>query len=94
MESNIYTLLAAIQKRPGMYLRRCSLSLLEAFLFGYESALEAIHLENRESPPFRGFQSWVVIKLQTSEANVYWGQLLLDSCNGDEEKAFEKFFAF
>lgn len=94
MGSDLYTLLSAIQKRPGMYLRRPSLSLLASLIFGYEEALQANVLDNQENPPFRAFQSWVVMKLQSSEANVYWCDLILEFCSGNEELAFNTFFRF
>jgi len=77
-----------------MYLGEPSLWLLASFLFGYIMALETNEIEIEENPSFRGFQSWVVMKLQSNEGNVIWNYLLVKSCNGNEEKAFEKFFVY
>ncbi|MBK8812703.1 MAG: hypothetical protein IPN69_18500 [Acidobacteria bacterium] len=94
MATDVYKLLSAIHKRPVMYLGEPSLWLLASFLFGYISALETNEIEIEENPSFRGFQSWVVMKLQSNEGNVVWNYLLVKSCNGDAEKAFEKFFVY
>lgn len=92
--NGIYELLEAIRKRPAMYLGRPSISLLEAYLHGYCAGMQSHGLTASEALPFAAFNSWVIARLYPCERNSLWGWLILRACDGNEERAFDRFFEF
>jgi len=92
--SGLFGVLQKIEKSPGMYLGRPSVSDLSMFLVGYEFARSQMGIELTETEQlfFDDFQPWLQQKLKvTSVAS--WAKLIMLSCN-DEKAGFEQFFRF
>jgi len=102
---NIYDLLFLIEHRPAMYLGKPTLERLSMFLWGIEFGLTFVNKEGSifdwkqfkpdlEPHYAHGFQSWIAQKLlNRNESKYEWAYIILEHCNGDEEKAFDLFFA-
>lgn len=90
--ANLYTMLRKIQKVPGMYLGRPSVSDLFIFLNGYESARSQMgqDLDEEELLFYDGFQPWLQQRLGVRSVTS-WAKLIMLSCH-DEQAGFEKFF--
>lgn len=91
MATDFYELLDYIRQRPAMYLSEKSITLLYGFLAGYnfDKWIETVKNTN---PPFGEFNNWVAMKLGFYESTSGWRRMLLKVENGDEEKAFDRFF--
>ena len=89
---NLYELLKEIQKAPGMYLGRPSVSDLFMFLNGYEFARSQMGQELDETEIFfyDTFQPWLQERLGVQSVTS-WAKLIMLSCH-DERAGFEKFF--
>jgi len=102
--NNIYDLLFLIEHRPGMYLGKPTLERLSMFLYGIEFGLNHGNVESstfdwkqfkpKLEPHYaHGFQSWISQTLLNRETSAYdWAYIILEYCNGDEEKGFDLFF--
>lgn len=90
----LFEMLQKIEKSPGMYLGRSSVSDLFMFLVGYEFARNQMGIELTETEQlfFDNFQPWLQQKLKvTSVASC--AKLIMLSCH-DEKAGFEQFFRF
>jgi hypothetical protein len=93
MAVGFYELLDAIRLRPAMYLSKPSLTALYNFIGGYSFHEESrIEMLKGTNPPFPEFHIWVSMKLET--LSLGWLNLLLEAENGNEEKAFQRFFVY
>jgi hypothetical protein len=84
---NLIDYLAAMKKRPGMYLGRPKISNFQHFMHGYTIAI-GINGVNETHPlatEFYRFHDFASEKINTEHG--HWHQILLDLCDGDEEKA-------
>jgi phosphoribosylanthranilate isomerase len=91
---SFFNLLRAIQKRPQMYFGKKSLSDLFNFLSGFEYALNYSESNFETERFFQCFEQWALRKLTgKSESPYRWIGAILQKCSGDEEKAFDLFFA-
>ncbi|MDE7432149.1 MAG: hypothetical protein K2N34_09590 [Lachnospiraceae bacterium] len=91
---SISSVINKIRKRPGMYLGSNSITALSHFLDGYQMAERDYDVCSREELfplEFRYMHEFIRCKLN-SENNLGWCSNILDFCNGDEEKALNKFF--
>src|SRR5262249_21655962 len=83
-------LLAAIRRRPAMYLGHASVTLLAAFLRGYETALQGSHVSAEEVPDSDDFSRWLSTRYGMGK-NYRWDRLLLFH-HRDEAAALAEFF--
>jgi len=88
MES-IFGMFEDLRERPGMYLGKKSITLLDAYFGGY------IHDEFKSNPnyhtSFSGFTDFVR-KYHDGSLSKGWSTLILDAVDGDEEKAVDVFY--
>jgi hypothetical protein len=92
MKVDIYELIERIRPRPALYLGSASISQLQSFLNGYQIAAEELNATLEGDPPFGYFHDWIAMKLGKYASTAGWCNMLLESANGDEEKALELFF--
>lgn len=87
----LYKLISAIKKRPGMYLGTNSITRLDMFLRGYIFAQREFGIfpiaQERE---FEGFQSWIEEKYGIKSGQS-WAKISL-FFSMDEQEAIERFF--
>ncbi len=84
----LYDLLELLRKRPGMYLGKASITLLDAFLNGYGTFHEQIDYGN---PPFYNFNDFVG-KFYGKYTTAGWKNLILSDHYGNEQEALDRFF--
>ena len=90
----IYEILDLIEKRPLIFLTSKSISALQDFLNGYLT-LQRDDLYNYNEPDFDEFKYWILQKNdQLGGIQHPFSRVLLADCNGDEVKAFEKFYFY
>lgn len=95
LSKNLYDFLAAVQIRPLMYFERKSLTLLSQFLNGFQTALYFSDSNYDSKKLFtEEFHKWMMEKLEVGYPNsITWECHIPRKVNGDEEKAFDLFFA-
>jgi hypothetical protein len=87
----LYEMLDSIKQRPGMYLGRCSITRLRAFLDGYMGARAdlAIALTGQEKE-FGKFQNWIQKRFNITSTHG-WDSIIL-FYSADERDALNNFF--
>lgn len=90
--SGLFEVLQKIEKSPGLYLGRPSVSDLFMFLVGYEFARSemGINLTDTEQQFYDNFQPWLQDKLGVTSVTS-WAKLIMLSCH-DEKAGFDLFF--
>jgi hypothetical protein len=72
--SDFDSLLRSIAKRPAMYVGKCSIRAVSAYLDGYDHALGDV---GRGEPPLSGWGRWVESRFLISHAAWHWTRILL-----------------
>ena len=86
-----FDLLQRIKQRPGMYLGKCSITRLRAFLDGYETARAELGFPDTEQQQqLDGFQEWIQERYQITSTHGWDSIILFFSV--DEKDALDKFF--
>ena len=80
----IEDLITEIEKSPGMYLGRPSITRLSAFIDGYLLGVAS------DEPFLGGFQKWIASKYEVKSTHK-WSEIILFFEQG-EEQAFARFF--
>jgi hypothetical protein len=90
--SDLFEVLQKIEKSPGMYIGRPSVSDLFMFLVGYEFARSEMDIELTEAETkfYEEFQPWLQKKLGVRSVTS-WAKLIMLSCH-DEKIGFESFY--
>ncbi len=90
----ISNMIEKIRKKPGLYIGGNNITALWHFLNGYRFGQESDVENCNELFPlnFRFMGEFTRIQLNSGNRVVGWCHNILDFCNGDEEKAFDKFF--
>lgn len=90
--SGLFEVLQKIEKSPGLYIGRPSVSDLFMFLIGYEFARSemGIALTDAEQQFYEDFQPWLQQKMGVASVTS-WAKLIMLSCH-DEKAGFEQFF--
>lgn len=95
---DIYGIIDAVRKNPSMYLGGKSITLLNAFLTGFSACERYNHLcdDSRLLPLDFWYMNEFVAHCYDDDysSNAGWAFIILQHCNGDEEKALNKFFDF
>lgn len=87
--NDIYELLEAIEELPALFLGSKSLTLLRAFLDGFQYGSPSIS----DTPyGFIDFHEWVALRLKYGESTSGYVNMILESEAGDEEKSVDRFF--
>ncbi len=93
MKSDFYEMLDAISSRPAMYISPSrSITALYNYLHGYMDGTNRTQIVRNTEPSWAEFNNWVAMKLNFFESTKGWRQMLLERENGDEERAFKRFF--
>lgn len=90
--SGLFEVIQKVEKSPGLYLGRPSVSDLFMFLVGYEFARGemGVELTDAEQQFYNDFQPWLQHKLGVTSVTS-WAKLIMLSCH-DEKAGFEQFF--
>lgn len=90
--SDLFEVLQKIEKSPGMYIGRPSVSDLFMFIVGYEFARSELDLDltEAENKFYEEFQPWLQKKLGVKSVTS-WAKLIMLSCH-DEKVGFESFY--
>lgn len=83
--SDFDALLRSISKRPAMYVGKCSIRAISAYLDGYNHALGDV---GRDEPPLSGWGCWVESRFLISHPAWHWTRILLH-VHGDDRAAIE-----
>lgn len=94
---SISSLLEKIRERPGLYLLGKGITSLCDLVTGYQLGIMEYDTleEKREIIPldfFRYMSEFAVFRLNPRIRNMGWWHAVLEHCEGDEEKALNKFF--
>ncbi|MDE5892190.1 MAG: hypothetical protein K2H45_04610 [Acetatifactor sp.] len=93
---SITNMIDLIRRRPGMFLGSNSISALRHYLQGYQAAEReyAIYRTRELFPlPFLYMHEYTGYRLR-DHSNLGWSRQILDSCDGVEDVALQKFFEF
>jgi hypothetical protein len=90
--SNLFDLLQKIEKNPGMYIGRPSVSDLFMFVMGYEFARgeNDSELTDSEESFHTDFQPWLQKRLGINSV-ASWAKLIMLTCHSEQE-GFKQFF--
>ncbi|NEP53799.1 MAG: hypothetical protein F6K65_35360 [Moorea sp. SIO3C2] len=90
--NGLFDVIEKIEKCPGMYIGRPSVTDLFMFLVGYEYARSEMDIELTEAEAkfYEEFQPWLQEKLGVKSVTS-WAKLIMLSCH-DEKVGFEYFF--
>ena len=84
-------LLQRIKQRPGMYLGKCSITRLRAFIDGYGMARAELGLpRSPQEQDLNGFQEWIQERYKITSTHG-WDSIIL-FFSADERDALDKFF--
>jgi hypothetical protein len=100
-----YEWMDRIEARPGMYLDRAEFDTLKVFILGYQMALAGNRVNEFDTPPFAGFNRFVLQKLgrlgeravlkagdaEVDLGSIGWETAIADSAD-DGQEALELFF--
>lgn len=91
----IYEVLDAMRQKPHLWLTTKSIIALQDFLNGYMQLGFADDIYYPGEPNIDDFKYWILNRDQRElgVGNSY-STVLLHECNGNEEKAFDKFFEY
>ena len=88
---SFYEFLDNIRQRPALYLSETSITVFKGYFNGFLEGSKL--LDNKAvASELRKLNDWVAMRLGYFEGTSGWKNMLLKSENGDEEKAFNKFF--
>jgi hypothetical protein len=89
----VYDILQLIKNNPLRYLSSKTISSLQDYINGYLSG----NPYSIDEPPFWDFDNYLLSKTDARLENGYRNlisKLLLKECDGDEKKAFTRFFEY
>lgn len=94
-----FELIERIRERPGMWLGRKSISLLNVFLSGYRAAEMDYNIRTEQRQQLLPLNWWFMhefskIKCNEYESTAGWCNIILNHCGGDEKAALDKFYEF
>lgn len=93
---DIFDMIDLIRRRPGMFIGSNSITPLFHYLNGFQAAeLEYGICRKRKLFPlsFRYMHEYTEYRLQ-NRSTIGWCRQILNSCDGDEEAALQKFFEY
>ncbi|MFC0608991.1 hypothetical protein ACFFGQ_14710 [Rufibacter quisquiliarum] len=93
--NRIYEVLELIKSRPTLWLTSKTISSLQNFLNGYLLLGFSVDLYEPNQPDINEFSYWIYEqgKETGGKENIFL-KVLKKECDGDEEKAFNKFFEY
>jgi phosphoribosylanthranilate isomerase len=88
-----FDMMSDIHALPEIYIGKKSLSILMMYLHGYHHATQYFGVEF-ENGFFPESSSWMINKLSVeNKPSLHFSELILEECKGDEEAAFNLYFA-
>ena len=88
----LYEMLQQIKQRPGMYLGKCSIIRLRAFIDGYMGARQDLGVPlTEQEKEFGNFQDWIQERYNITSSHG-WDSIIL-FYSADERDALNKFFS-
>lgn len=100
-EGNMETfeLIERMRERPGVWLGKKSISLLNVFLYGYGAAEMDYNIRIEQRQQLLPLSWWFMhefakIKCNEYESTAGWCNIILNHCGGEEEAALDKFYEF
>jgi hypothetical protein len=75
-----------------MYLGLKSIDILNAFIDGYQYALNSYNVKDEKNIKFEHFREWVLLQYSRPSYSGGWKHIILEDCEGDQEKSMDKFF--
>jgi hypothetical protein len=84
--------LEGFRLRPGMYLGLKNIDVLNAFIDGYQYALESYNVKDEKSIKFEEFRGWVLGEYARPQYTGGWKHIILEDCQEDQGKSMDKFF--
>ena len=90
----IYELLDLIKRRPDLLLTSKSISSLLNYINGYLAIPYRNNMYHQGEQDIEQFWNWIHNKVKPGSERCTMYSILLIECNGDEEKAFDKFFDY
>jgi len=91
MKQDVYELLTKMKERPSMWLGTAKISLLEAFLNGFDYAQCSQVGQPSAWPPLWLLTDWTAHKFKQG-SSPGWARILTHHCQGDEAAALHLFF--
>ncbi len=88
---SFYEFLDAVRLRPALYFGETSITVFAGYFYGYLEGSKLLE-DKKIATELRKFTDWVAMRLGYFECTSGWKNMLLKSENGNEEKAFKKFF--
>ena len=91
----IYEVLDFVKRRPELWLTSKSITGLQNFINGFMKLGAADDIYHPSEPTIDEFNYWILQKDEglSGIQNLY-SRVLLKECNGDELRAFDKFFDY
>ncbi len=92
--TNLIEIVRQIRFRPVMYIGDKKISSMYMFLNGYRFAI-MIHKLEADQPvtmAFQDFNDFIALKLGKNSITHGWRAMMIEHCDGNEEKALEFFF--
>ena len=83
--------LEQFRTKTAMYLGDKKISALDSFINGYFYAIWTNQIEADDPYKFDEFNNWIENYYGTN-STAGWRRLILSECDGDEEKALDRFF--
>ncbi len=80
------------RQRTAMFIGHKRINLLRAYIDGYFYAKWAGDIADVEDEEFSKFHDFTAEYFGWRESTAGWHNIILDECQGDEEKAVDKFF--
>lgn len=95
---DIYGIIDAVRKSPTAYIGSRNITLFNAFLTGFSACEKFNHLEDetRLLPLDFWYMNEFVAHCYNDDysPNAGWAFIILQHCDGNEQRAFDKFFSF
>jgi len=86
-------LIERIRERPGMYIGPGKITALRHTIHGYEMGLRDFGLFGKSTQVLpEDFNDWVAYRLHYKESTSGWRNMILNSCQQDEDRALARFF--
>lgn len=90
---NIFDLFEIIERRPGLFLGKKTITGLYYFYNGYTTAMSAYEISfDGETTVFAELVEYIKTALKIKNSEKGWPGLILEECEQNEEKAFDLFF--
>ena len=84
--------LESFRLRPAMYIGLKSIDVLDAFIGGYQYALDSYEIKDEKNTRFERFREWTLGQYARPNYAGGWKHIILEHSRGDQEKSVDTFF--